>query len=357
MRVPRSAALLVALVLPFATSAPVAHAMQAVHNEGQTIVVDFGHPNPVPRVLGESGSVYTPPELVGTSYLLNGDVIDEASGICLAADCSVVRLFLGTDLLVNGQSYDLVFQDQSQVEHLGGFVAVGATGDRPQLLDVSATQTTLSVSFDRPMLHDSLAPHVFDRPTSYDSPEDAFFSVLRQGATRALDAEGRTVTFTFFYALAAGERVLQIPPMYDADGRLSEAATVTLVVADDGPPSLRAAMSGPSGTRSFVLAFSEPMDEATATDLAHYAVSKRVLTAETAPAPFPDGSFATCTFIGCTFVTIFYPAGFFQACFDEPHPAPAYRITVSGVLDAAGNAMGQDPAATESLCAGRDTPS
>lgn len=319
-------------------------------------MVDYGHPNPTPRTLGESGSVYIPPQLVGTSYLLNGEVLDEAVGQCLVSDCSVVRLFWASDLLVEGSRYSLVFTDQQTSEDLGTFVADGLARGRPQLLDVSATQTSLSVTFDRPMLHDAVVPGTFDRTSSYDSPDEEMVAALRGGAVRELGADGRTVTFRLWNAVAAGTYLIQVPALYDANGILGEPAVVEVSFADDDNPSLRGVYAGPGGSRAIELTFSEPMDPVTATDTWNYRLVTRVLQTETVT-PFPDGTTASCTFIGCTRVTITYPAGVLRACYDDPFPAPAYAVIVSGVLDRAGKGMDPDPARTDLFCVNRDTPS
>jgi len=333
------------------TAAP-AIADGPVRNDGKAILADISATNGTKQLYyGEGGGVAIVTQ--GSSYELNGTVLTGAAVTCTDTRslgeqptiCVSVRI-LPTFQLVDGRRYTLSFAG----DRVGSFVALGLELATPHVLAASATQRSLTVTFDRPMSHVapcggnawnfyvrgtieglfSLSGSVFPPElASYTTTDPRFDAALRRMSHGTLADDCRAITFESSSGAAAGSYVLTIAGIEDEDGNLMRPASLKVTVRDEGPPSLVSARGVRSdGVFTAEIAFSEAMDEETVTDPERYQVSGR---------PLPDGASLTCEFADCLWVKLTMPAPAFA--FGED-----VTITVVGVTDTSTNAMVPDAA-------------
>lgn len=322
-----------------------------VRNDGKAIIAELDATHGTRQLYyGESGNVAV--VTLGSSYALNGASLARASVACtdtvrlgdLPTQCREVRI-IPSFPLVNGATYRLAFIG----EEVGAFVARGVEVLTPHVVDVSATQHSLSVQFDRPMSHyadcggragNFYVPGTIEQlfaatgsfpaaPGAYRTSVPAYATALAMmtGATIAEDC--RAITFESLWGAAPGTYDLTIAGLEDEDGNALATATFRVAVAaDEDAPSLVFAglKVRDGGVTHLRVAYSEAMDEESVTDPERYLISGKALPVEAS---------VECELAGCVWVTLDVPTSFFEGGGPE-------TITVVGVTDTIGRSMEPD---------------
>lgn len=339
-------------VIPAPASA--APAIGPVRNEGKAIIAELDATHGTKQLYyGESGNVAV--VTLGSSYSLNGAPLTKASVACidtirrgeLPTECREVRI-IPPFPLINGATYTLAFIGEA----VGVFVARGVELLTPHVVNVSATQHNLFVQFDRPMNHygdcggratnfyvPGTIEHLFAAtgpgfpPTlgAYRTSVPAYATALAMMTSGTIAPDCRAITFESPWGAAPGTYDLTIAGLEDEDGNtLGAAAFRVTVPPDDEPPSLvfAALKVRDGGVTHLRVAFSEAMDEESATDPERYLISGK---------PLPADASVECEFVGCVWVTLDVPTSFFEGGGPE-------TITIVGVTDTIGRSMQPDTA-------------
>ena len=320
----------------------------AARNEGQELRVDL--PRAFPTFVGEAGG--TPLVLNGDRWTLDQVTLTGSDIRCTAratapgvlGQCVAVRILTGRALLANGREYALAFGG----ELIARFTATGIRQATPHVMGATATQYTLTVSFDRPMSHagdcgstswDFRLPGTIEHlragtgfpaaPGSYRSSDPGYQDLLTAFVSEAkLSPDCRTVVFGSGWGATVGTFEVGVAGVMDVDGNLVEPRTITVTVADEGPPTLRfAELELQTADRKMIrVAYSEAMDQGSVTDPARYQLNG---------APLPAGTGIECELASCTWVRLTFGPRVFV------YGAPN-TITIIGVEDTAGNLMSPD---------------
>jgi len=242
-------------VPPATTPAPIPES--AACNDGQEIRVDL--PHPFPTFVGEAGG--TPLVLSGDRWTLDRVALTGADIRCtaratvpgLSGQCVAVRILTGQALLANGQQYELSLAG----EFIARFTATGLRSVTPHVVGATATQYSLTVTFDRPMSHtgdcgstswDFRLPGTIEyvrsgqgfpaAPASYRSPDAGYQDLLTAFVSEAkLSADCRTVVFGSGWGAPVGTFEVNVAGVTDIDGNLVEPRTIAVTVTDEGPPT------------------------------------------------------------------------------------------------------------------------
>src|SRR2546428_621728 len=215
----------------------------------------------------------------------------------------------------------------------------------PRMVSASATQTTATFTFDRPM-KSTLACGTSGRAGAeygaIDSGQvgeaggqyhsnDPILEQTLQSATRASVSDDCTsVTMTFGIAAAAGTFVVRTSTVMDRDGQLISASanSATVKIADEGAPRL-ARVDGIGD--NLYLRFSEPMlqigEGSGVTMTGNYHLEGN---------PLPSASSIVCIAAGCSWLRIYLPRGTLTA-------GASYRVSVANVVDRVGLGIDPDP--------------
>jgi hypothetical protein len=335
-----------------ATPSPAPQAIASpndIHNDGQTIVASFA--TPLAWFFGEGGGS---PATGVQNYRLNGVSLARSSLRCtkqisVAANNGCAALAIVPAIrLVNGVTYELDLLD----EPLGEFTVAGLSTATPHVLDATATQYTLTVTFDRPMLHvgdcgtSSFAlstPGTIEfvrglgpfpaPPGDYTSTRAGYRDFLASFISQAdLSPDCRAVTFGSGWGSVTGAVDLIVAGVEDVDGNYVEPVMLPLTITDDAAPRLMFADVELQNAQKKVIrvAFSEAMDEATVRDASHYRLNNSLIPATTVF----ECEIASCTWVRLTFAPSTFTYG------------ANNTLTVSDVRDLAGKTL--DPATSRS---------
>ncbi|HYK97806.1 MAG TPA: hypothetical protein VEU77_05380 [Candidatus Acidoferrales bacterium] len=235
---------------PQATASP-----NDIHNDGQTIIARFG--TPLAWFFGEGGGS---PATGVQNYRLNGMSLARSSLRCtkqisVSANNGCAALVIVPSIrLVNGVTYELDLLD----EPLGEFTGGGLSTVTPHVLAATATQYTLTVTFDRPMLHvgdcgtSSFALSIpgtieFVRglgsfpapPGDYTSTRAGYRDFLASFVSQAdISPDCRAVTFGSGWGSVTGAVDLIVAGVEDMDGNYVEPVMLPLTISDDAAPRL-----------------------------------------------------------------------------------------------------------------------
>jgi hypothetical protein len=299
---------------PIPTPAPTS--VGPVRNDGQVIVVDL--PRPSSTIIGEAGP--SSPVLTGSHWRMNGTALTNADIVCTrrapaSGDCAAVRIITDKVRLRNGSAYEIVLDS----DVIGTFVASGLVTATPHVVSVKATQFSLTVQFDRPMLHTGecgspqgwtmttpgtienvrSAAAGFPAPlgaySSTSAAYDVFLSAFVSQAVVSPDCT--TVTFGSGWGGPTGKYDLTIVGVLDRDGNVVQPRTFDISVADEGAPTLMFAQLELQTAEKKVIrvAYSEAMDEEYVTDPERYYLNGR---------PIPLRTKIECEVAGCTWVRL-----------------------------------------------------
>ena len=335
-------------VRPVATPAPAPTPVPAARNEGQELRVDL--PRAFSIFVGEAGG--TPLVLNGAQWTLDQVALTGADIRCtarataptLGGQCIAVRILSGRTLLANGTEYQLALAG----EPIARFTATGISVATPHVVAATATQYTLTVTFDRAMSHagdcgttswDFRLPGTIEHvrmgqtfpaaPASYRSPDATYQDLLTAFVSEArISADCRTVVFGSGWGGPVGTFELVVTGVADVDGNLVEPRTMVVTVADEGPPTLMfVELELQTADRKVIrVAYSEAMDQGSVTDPARYLLNN---------SPLPAGTGIECELASCTWVRLtFGPRAF---AYGAPN-----TITIIGVEDTAGTLMSPD---------------
>jgi hypothetical protein len=182
----------------------------------------------------------------------------------------------------------------------------------PRVIDVTASESTLAITYDRPMKHGlacgtkgmvagpsrTIDAFEMNITTSYYRSADPVFDEFLQSLWEAeLNRDCSGVLFTFVHGVAPGTYPLSIRSVQDQAGRplAQDPTTVTVNVRETAPPKYLLVQHAQD---KVVVSLSEPIKTALATDPAHYRLNG---------APLPAGSTVACAF-SCARVVITLPS-------------------------------------------------
>lgn len=314
-----------------------------VRHDGQWLVVAFDPPEA--WYFGEGPPA---PATQAQSYTLNGAL--QAGGtvrctrlLTTTSACASVEL-LPTERIRNGVRYELALSGRP----LGSFVASGLSVATPAVVSVTATQFSLTVTFDRPMLHVGAcgtrswalgAPGTIEYvrggqgfpvpPGAYTSSDVGYREFLASFVSEAaISADCRTVRFGSGWGAPTGDVDVTVSGVADVDGNLVRPKTFQVGIADEGPPRLMFAQLELQTAEKKVIrvAYSEAMDEEYVTDAERYYLNGEPIDADTKI----ECAIASCTWVRLTFAPTTFAYG------------ADNTLTIVGVRDLAGNAMTPD---------------
>ena len=309
---------------------------------GQKIVVTLDEK--LPWFFGEGPG--TPATNVA-NYALNGRSLAGSAMRCtkqISDGCSALE-FLPIVTLVNGARYDLTLQGRS----LGVFVAQGLVAATPHVLSMKATQFSLTVTFDRPMLHvgecgsygwnfgiPGTIEYVRANGTgfpsaigSYSTTSAAYADFFRAFISQAdLSDDCRTVRLGSGWGAPTGTFDVTVSGVKDESGNLVVPRTLSVTIDDESAPKLMFANLELQNAEKKVIrvAYSEAMDEEYVTDPERYYLNGKLV----APGTLIECEVASCTWVRLTFA----PASFTYGANNT--------LTIIGVRDTAGRAMDPD---------------
>lgn len=202
----------------------------------------------------------------------------------------------------------------------------------PRVVTTSATETSLTVVYSRPMKHllgcgtkglaagypgtiDGLESNITSR--YYASADPDFDEMLGALWEAKLNGDCTAVTFSFVHGIGPGSYPLQIVRVQDVAGNPldPDPTVVTVTVVESGPPLMTLVQAHGAEIR---INFSEAIASHLATDAARYRVDRSSL---------PAGSSATCVVRTCAVVVLRLPA--------VPQRIPG-EVTVVGLHDLGG---------------------
>ncbi len=312
-----------------------------IRNEGQKII---SSPEGLAWFIGEgSSSIATDVK----NYALNGVSLEGSSLRCTKPGpntCNAIEIIPASPLR-NGVTYELTLGGSP----LGTFTAQGIVSVIPHVLSVKATQFSLTVAFDRPVLHagdcgtygrnlgiPGTMEYVRANGTgfpakigSYSTTSAAYADFFRAFVSQAdITGDCRTVKLGSGWGAPTGTFDVTVSGVKDESGNVVETRTFTVSIDDEGTPKLMFAnVEFQSADRKTIrVAYSEAMDEEYVTDPERYYLNGKLV---------PVGTVIECEVASCTWVRITFAPSLFTYGANN-------TLTIVGVRDTAARAMDPD---------------